>query len=171
MALSNYYSQIQQQLQQGTTPPPQINPQSGAEQVQSSLQAMMDPNSALMRNAELRGRELAATRGGVNSSIAAGNAQRAALEAATPLAQQAVAIDQQKQQALTQDWLDKQGFNRQLQSTLALMPVQNSFNMMQAIQQYALEDPALYTPDVVSGYSNFFNQNMNDIMNTYFGGQ
>ena len=57
------------------------------ELVNNQLNALLQSNSAYMRNAELRGRELANNRGLLNSSIAAGNAQRASLEAAMPIAQ------------------------------------------------------------------------------------
>lgn len=47
-----------------------------------------DPNSAYMKNARTQGMELANKRGLLNSSIAAGNSQRAAIEAAAPIAMQ-----------------------------------------------------------------------------------
>lgn len=50
------------------------------------LENIVGQNSALMRNAELRGREWANSRGSLTGSGAVGAAQRAVLEAATPLA-------------------------------------------------------------------------------------
>ena len=175
MALSDYYKTLQTNIQQASTPPPQTtNLPSGTAMVQQSLQDFLNPNSQYIQNARQQGMEVAATRGGINSSIAAGASQRSAIEAAAPLAQQAVAIDVQRQQAeqqmLNEEWANQQNFNRTFQGSLAMLPVQSSFGMLEAIQQYALEDPELYTPDVVSGYSNFFNQNMNDILKNYFGG-
>jgi len=173
MALSDYYRTLQENISSTATPPPnQANLPSGTQMVQSSLQELLSPNSEYIQNARQRGLELAATRGGVNSSIAAGAAERSALEAAAPLAQQAVAIDTQRQQTqqsiINEEWLNQQNFNRTFQGSLAMLPVQSSFGMLQAVQQYALEDPELYTPDVVSGYSNFFNQNMQNILESYF---
>lgn len=136
--------------------------------VQNSLAQFMDPNSQYIQNARQRGVEYAASRGGLNSSIAAGASERAAIEAAQPLVNSALDIQKFRDTLVGQDWLDTQGFNRDFQGQLAMMPVVNSFNMLKSVQDYALQDPALYTPDVVSGYSNFFSQNMNDIMKGFF---
>jgi hypothetical protein len=169
MALSDYYATLQQNIQAGATPAPSVTQPSGTQMVTQSLQDILNPNSTYIQNARQRGVEMAATRGGVNSSIAAGASERAAIEAAAPLATAAVNIDVQRQQAVTEDWLNQQNFNRTFQGSLAMLPVQSSFGMLEAIQQYALEDPELYTPDVVSGYSNFFNQNMKNVLDSYFG--
>lgn len=143
---------------------------SGNDMVQSSLEAMLNPNSSYIRNARQRGVEYAGSRGGLNSSIAAGAAERSAIEAAAPLAEQAVNIDVQRQQAQQRDWLESQSFNRNFMGELAMMPVKNAANMMSMVQQAALADPALYTPEVISGYSNFFNENSNQLFKRYFGG-
>lgn len=152
-----------------STPPPYINQPSGNQMVQSSLEAMINPNSSYIRNARQHGVEYAAQRGGLNSSIAAGASERAAIDSAQPLVSEALGIENQRAVLAGQDWLNSQNFNRDFQGQLKMLPIQNSFNMLNAIQDYALKDPALYTPDVVSGYSNFFNKNMNDIMTRYFG--
>ena len=151
-------------LQQGQQTPMPRAP-SGTSQVMSSLDQVVGANSPYIANARRRGAEVAATRGGINSSIAAGSAERAALEAAAPLVQQGVAIDQQRQDVVYQDWLSAQNFGRAMFSTT----FNSSLGMLNQIQQYALEDPELYTPEVISGYSNFFQQNMNDILQRYFG--
>lgn len=134
--------------------------------MQGSLDYFMDPNSRYIQNARQRGLELAATRGGMNSSIAAGASERAALEAATPLAQTAVGMQAGAQQAQIQDWLATQGFNREM----AAMPFTNSMNMLNRISELGMQDPELYSPSVVSGFTNFFNQQMNDMLSRYFGG-
>lgn len=162
MAISDYFKS----LQLGNSSAPPANPVSGAQQVQETLNTFMDPNSDYMKNARQRGVEYAATRGGVNSSIAAGASERSALEAAQPMVQQAVSIDQGREDVAMQDWLSKQNFNRALTGQV----FNNSMGMLQAVQNFALNDPALYTPDVVSGYSNFFQKNMDDVLNQYFGG-
>jgi hypothetical protein len=41
--------------------------------------------------------------------------------------------------------------------------------MLESVTAAGLKDPQLYTPSVISGFSNFFNQNMNDILGSYFG--
>jgi len=134
--------------------------------MEGSLQRFMDPNSAYIQNARQRGVEQAATRGGVNSSIAAGASERAALEAAVPLAQTAVGMQAGAEQAQIQDWLSQQGFNREL----AAMPFTNSVSMLSRITELGMQDLELYTPSVVSGFTNFFNQNMNDMIKRYFQG-
>lgn len=173
MALSDYltqnpYNQTQAQTNPTAAPSYQQNLQDPNEMVQSSLEAMLDPSSSYIRNARQRGAEYAASRGGINSSIAAGASERAAIEAAAPLAQQALAIQSQREQVQADDWLSNQNFNRSMQGQIAMMPLQNSFNMLNMVQQAAIQDPALYTPEVTSGYSNFFQKNMKDIMENYF---
>ena len=138
---------------------------SGTSQAMASLDQVTGANSPYLANAHRRGLEVAATRGGINSSIAAGSSERAALEAAMPLVQQGLAIDQQRQDVVYQDWLSQQNFGRALFG----QQFTSSLSMLNQIHQYALEDPELYTPEVVSGFSNFFQQNMNDTMQRYFG--
>ena len=151
-------------LQQGQQTPMPRAP-SGTSQVMSSLDQVVGANSPYLANARRRGLEVAATRGGINSSIAAGSSERAALDAAMPLVQQGVAIDQQAQDVKYNEWLSQQNFGRALFG----QQYTNSLGMLNQLQQYALEDPELYTPEVISGYSNFFQQNMNDTMQRYFG--
>lgn len=64
--------------------------QVGTNEIASThLNQMLDSNDPYMQNARKRGLETAARRGMLNSSIAAGNSQRAAIEAASPFAMQA----------------------------------------------------------------------------------
>ncbi len=132
--------------------------------VANSLQSFLGSNSDLIRNARQRGIEQAAQRGGVNSSIAAGAAERAAIESATPLVQTAAAAQQQTDQATLDNWLSQQNFGRSIYG----QQFQNTSQMLQSLQQASIDDPELYTPDVVSGYSNFFQKNMQNIMSQYF---
>lgn len=140
--------------------------QSGVDSVKSTLEGLLSPGSSYIDNARQQGRELAATRGGINSSIAAGAAERAAIEAAAPLAQQALAIDSQTQDYGMQDWMNQQNFGR----TLFTQQFGSSLDMLNSINQMALMDPELYTPEVTSGMANFFQKNMNNILKNYFGG-
>lgn len=132
--------------------------------VQQSLEAMLNPNSSYIQQARQRGANFAQQRGGINSSIAAGASERAATEAALPLAQQAIGIQQARERTEAEDWITGQNFKR----TIGLMPLQSSMEMLRSVQEYALADPALYSPEVVSGYSNFFEKNMNNILSNYF---
>lgn len=67
-----------------------------------------------------------------------------------------------------QDWLASQAYTREFNGQLSLMPIQSSYQLNSAIQQYALENPEIYTPDIISGMTNFFQQNMMSILATYF---
>lgn len=142
---------------------------SGTSQVMGSLESILGSNSPYLQNARRRGAETAATRGGINSSIAAGSSERAALEAAAPLVQQGVGIDQNNLQqtrgAEYENWLSGQNFGRALYG----QQFTNSLDMLNNLQQAALSDPELYTPEVTSGFSNFFQKNMQDVMKRYFG--
>lgn len=166
MPLSNYFTP----LNTAATANPFADAASPDSLVQSSLEAMLNPNSQYIQNARQRGTEFAASRGGLNSSIAAGASERAAIESAMPLVQQSLGIQQNREQVQANNWLNEQGFNREIMGALTMMPVQNAFNMLGSIQQMAMMDPELFTPDVVSGYSNFFTNNMNNIMDQFFGG-
>lgn len=154
------------------------------ELVANQINQLLGSNSAYMRNARQRGAEQAAGRGLLNSSIAAGTSQRAAMEAALPIASQDAAtftnaadrtfdamseIRRMRVAGDMQNWLDSENFNREFNGQLAMMPIQSSYDMMDYIMQRAIEDPAVYTQDVISGMNNFFNQNMFDIMGRYFG--
>jgi hypothetical protein len=149
-----------------TNPPTTWNSRlpTGTNMVQSSLESFLNPNSSYIQNARREGLNVAAQRGGINSSIAAGASEKAALDAAIPLAQQAVQIDQSREEVAANDWLAKQNFGRALQG----QQFQNTLGMLNAIQEYALADPELYTPEVTSGYSNFFQKNMKDILSNFF---
>lgn len=138
-------------------------------QLQGNLDAFLNPNSPLMQQAAQRGREYANTRGGINSSIAAGASQRASLDTAQQLAQQATDIQREREAVSANDWASAQNFNRAMLGQFSSTAFNNSLNMLNTINQFALEDPELYTPEVVSGYSNFFQRNVNDLLKRYFG--
>lgn len=150
--------------QSGTQPYPVPN-RDYNQMIQDSLNFFTDPNSQLMQQAKQQGMEVAAERGGINSSIAAGAAQRASLTQAQGLAATAVNAKLNEDQAKLQDWVSSQGFSREMAS----IPYQNSMNMLNYIAQAGIQDPELYTPSVQSGYVNFFTQNMNNILQQYFG--
>lgn len=167
MALVNYFNQGQvgaSQPVQQVQAPTSFQPATGI--VQTSLEAMLNPNSTYIQNARQRGMEVAATRGGINSSIAAGAAERQAIEAAAPLAQQAINIQQSREGAIMQEWMAQQGFGRNLIN----QKFGSTLDMLNNIQQMAMMDPELYTPEVTSGLTNFFQKNMNDVIKRYLSG-
>lgn len=217
------------QIQAGAPPMQNAN-----EQVQESIASFENNGSQYMQNAIRRGLETAAARGLGNSSIAAGAAQRSALEAITPFVQESLdtqrqregqqftsqqnqlaqALDIYKQnssqnfqgsqnaldraQALQQqreglafqgeqsaldrehraklqqdatyqqDWLADRNYTREFNGALSQLPIQNAFQMQQLVAQYALENPEVYTPQVVSGMTNFLQNNMMSILKQYF---
>lgn len=160
MALQDFFNNAR------VASPPSVVPQrTGANQVMGTLEQIVGGGSPYIQNARQRGAEVAATRGGINSSIAAGASERSALEAAQPLVNAALEMDQTGVNAQYENWLQGQNFNRQLQSAVFNTQLQGA----QAIGEYALADPELYTPDVVSGFTNFFQQNLGEIMKNYFG--
>lgn len=170
MALTSQLAGFVPQVQPNTS----YNPgtlRSSTGLVQGNLEAMLNPNSALMQDATRRGLETAATRGGINSSIAAGASRRASLDTAQQLAQQATNIDLQREQVAAQDWAETNSFNRAMLGQFSNTMFTNSLNMLNSVQQMALQDPELYTPEVVSGLSDFFSRNVNDILGRYFGQQ
>lgn len=173
MALANYFTTGLYNQAGGANPTPAYNPSNltpATAVVQNSLSSMLDPNSAYIQNARQQGAQLAAQRGGINSSIAAGAAERAAIDAAAPLAQQAVDVQQTRESVLANDWVSKQNFDRAMLGQYSQSAFNSSLDMLNMLQQMAVNDPELYTPEVTSGFSNFFQKNMNDILSRYFSG-
>lgn len=74
----------------------------------------------------------------------------------------------QQDQAYQQDWLNDRSFTREFNAALSKLPVENAFAMQQLITQYALDNPEVYTPQVVSGMTNFLQNNMMSILKQYF---
>lgn len=176
-----------QTVPQPTTPvqayPPGFDP---ASVVTSFMNGLLDENGNYIQNARRRGVETAQNRGLLNSTISAGASQRAALEAAQPLVNQMVGIQQDREnraftgeqnqldrnQQITmsqvQNWLNNETFNREFNGALSMLPVTSAANLMSTIQQYALENPEVYTPDVINGFANFFQNNFATMLQDYF---
>lgn len=117
--------------------------------------------------------QLDRTQGVNNALLGSTLAQRQAL-LGSQLGREEAILDTQLRQRLQsdaaaqQDWLSSQAFTREFNGALSMMPISSSFQMNQMIQQYALENPEIYTPEVISGMTNFFNRNMISILETYF---
>jgi len=170
--------------------PSQVNLQGGfspANVVTDTMNQIIDPNGAYIRNARMRGLEQAAGRGNrAGSSIAAGASQRAALEGAAPLFNAAMQLHGQREgfafqgeqnrlernrdytRAQLEDWANSRQFDREFYGVLSMMPINSAYQLNSLIQTYALENPEVYTAEVISGMSNFFNQNFAQILSTYF---
>ncbi|UFK09605.1 hypothetical protein [Xanthomonas phage DES1] len=156
-------SQLSQQYGPNTVRP------TGSSLVTSSLESILDPSNSYIQNARQRGVEYAAQRGGVNSSIAAGAAERSAIEAAQPLVNQAVNADLQRESQAMTEYLSDRQMTQGFQTELASSAVQSSYNMLNTLQQFALQDPVTYTPEVISGYTNFFNRTTADSIKRLLG--
>lgn len=66
------------------------------------------------------------------------------------------------------DWLADKQYTREFNGQLSMMPIRNAYDMASAIQDYALREPEVYTPQVISGMTNFFQQNMLSMLSQYF---
>lgn len=170
-------------------PTNQPQPRGGFAPAQVALDTagqILDSEGAYMSNARRRGLESAASRGLANSSIAAGSSQRAAIDAAAPLISNALNLQGQREQlafqgeqaglgrtqefnmAKVEDWLGSRQFSREFNGALAMMPIQSAYQLNSLIQNYALDNPEVYTPQVINGMSNFFNQNFLQVLQSYF---
>lgn len=152
----------------------------------SYVNQLTSSNSALMRNARLSGIEAAAGAGLQNSTLAAGASQRAALDFVVPLAQTAMDTfntretrnwtagqnqldrDQQITMVKLQDWLNNESFMREWNANLAMYPITNTTALLNKITEQALQNPQVYTPDVISGLQQFFTTSYLDVLSKYF---
>lgn len=150
----------------GGVPPAQY----GSGQVISDfMNNFTNPNSAYIQQARRAGQEQSNSRGGLNGSLSAGASQREAIKAAQPLVSEAANLLRSREGYAAQNWINSQQFDREFNGSLALLPITNSMNIMQSLAEMAATNPEIYTPEIISGYSNFFAQNMQDILSQYFG--
>lgn len=70
-----------------------------------------------------------------------------------------------------QDWLNSRNFSRDFQSQLSMIPLSAAADLTSFISKYAVENPEVYTPEIINGMSNFMAQNMQSILNQYFPNQ
>lgn len=70
-----------------------------------------------------------------------------------------------------QDWLNSRSFSRDFQSQLSMIPLSAAADLTSFISKYAVENPEVYTPEIINGMSNFMAQNMQSILNQYFPNQ
>jgi hypothetical protein len=115
---------------------------------------ILDPNSAIMKDAKQRGLEMASQRGNINSSIAVGAAERQVLGAAGGIASQVYG-----------DANNSRDFYR----AAKLLPLQHALSFSTDFATMASENPEVYTPEYVNGMTNFFMSNMQNVMQNFFG--
>ena len=149
-----------------------------------------------MQNAQMKGRRYSNSRGNLNSSIGAGDAQRAALDAAMPIAgadaatysraadstyasgdkirtmglQSFLGQNDTQQSAQAQDWLNNNTYNREFNGKLAMMPIANAADMWQGLMTMATGNPEIFTPEVLTGYQTFFQSGFDNYISKYLGG-
>lgn len=123
------------------TPPPvtQAPAASGSGQVvQGYLNDLLSQDSAYMRNATSQGIASAAARGLRNSSIASGNAQAAAIDASTPILNQIMSLNNQREQNAfsgEQSQFDRNLTTARDNANMALTTNQQNANMALQTQQ------------------------------------
>lgn len=122
----------------------------------AAQQYALDPNSAFMKNARQEGLEFSSQRGLLNSSIAAGNSQRAAIQASQPIAN-----------AIFNDANNSRDFYR----AAKLLPLQSALEFSTNFATMAAEQPDVYTPGYINGMTNFFMSNMQNVMQNFFGAE
>lgn len=119
-----------------------------------------DPNAEINKAAYNKGVARANERGLINSGLAGQNAQAAVMEQGVPLAQGAFNAWNQNQQA-------SNAYGRDFMGTLAALPIKSSYDMLQGLMQAAIDDPASMTPEIMNGFSNFFQKNFTDLLSNY----
>lgn len=67
-----------------------------------------------------------------------------------------------------QDWLANNSFSREFNAALSLVPIQNASQLQNYMMQAAINQPEVFTPTVMSGMQNFFNNNFLALMQSYF---
>lgn len=207
---------------------------SAADTTMTALDQILNREGSYITNARRRGLELANQRGLLNSNMAAGASERAAVEAAQPILSQIMGLTGQRegqnfdatmqsraaaqdvinrreqnafvgQQAALdrtqgvndallgsqlaerqatveanlrgqlqgdatrqQDWLSDRQFNREFNSALSMMSIGSVYDLNRAIFDYAAENPEVYTPEIISGMTNFFQANLTGLLQQYF---
>lgn len=136
------------------TPTEQQNMQQATDNMMQVQNDVLNSDNAYIKNARQMGLEHASNRGLLNSSIAAGASQRAAIEASQPIAQSIYARGNAKT-----DYYDM----------ARLMPLQKALSLVDDFAQRALDQPDVYTPGYVNGMTNFFMSNMQNVMKNFFG--
>lgn len=165
-------------------------PNMGAGQVvQDYMTELLGENSGYIQSARRSGIEQAANRGLLNSSIAAGNSQRAAIDAAQPILNQITNLHNQREQlaftgeqnqmdrdqqitmARISDWAANNQFNREYNGNLSLLPIKNIMDLNAQLTQAAIDNPEIFPPEVVSGLGEFFGTNMLAMLQQWFPSQ
>jgi hypothetical protein len=132
---------------------------------------LLAADSPYMQAAKQAGLEYAAKRGLLNSSIAGGASQKAAIEASNPIVNNVLSVYGQERGAQLSDWMSSEALKRDFSTTLAALPIKTSFDMLTGLAQAATNAPDVFTPEYINSMSNFFTANMQNVMANFFGAQ
>lgn len=139
-----------------------------------NLNTLLSSNSPYIENARRRGLEQANARGMLNSSIAAGSSQRAAIESAMPILNQIMGLTGQREQQANTSLENQRGrqfeaemFDRNFNAQLAMLPIASAADMWSGLMQLAASDPTVFTPTVLAGYQDFFQTGFNEYISRY----
>ena len=135
-------------------PTEQQNMQGAIDNMMQVQGQVLNSDNPYIENARRMGLEHASNRGLLNSSIAAGASQRAAIEASQPIAQSIYSRGNAKT-----DYYDM----------VKLLPLQKALNLVDDFASRAADNPDVYTPGYISGMTNFFMSNMQNVMKNFFG--
>lgn len=116
--------------------------------VQGYLNDLLSQDSAYMRNAQQTGINQAASRGLRNSSIAAGNAQKASIESATPILNEMMGLHTQREQQAFNAEQSQMDRNLTVAGQNATMA--NQTQLQNAAQAYQAQQAALDRTQVVN---------------------
>lgn len=73
-----------------------------------------------------------------------------------------------KGQAQVEDWLSNQNYSRQINASIAQTQLNTVAQLSQLINQYAVDNPEVYPPNIVSGLQNFLSGSFLSLMQQYF---
>ena len=68
-----------------------------------------------------------------------------------------------------QDWLNSQNYIREFNGTIAANNVKTATDMWNTLFKYAVDNPEVYTPSVITGMQDFFTNNYFGSMDKWFG--
>lgn len=157
--------------------------------VQDYLSQLLNSDSPYIQNARRTGLEMAASRGLLNSSIAAGNSQRAAIDAAQPILNEITNLHNQREQlaftgeqnqmdrdqqitmARINDWAANNQFQREYNGQLSLIPITSVAGLNNSLMQAAIDNPEIFPPQIVSGLGEFFGTNLLSMLQQWFPSQ
>ena len=157
--------------------------------VQDYLSQLLSSDSPYIQNARRSGMEVAAQRGLLNSSIAAGNSQRSAIEAAQPILNEITNLHKQREQlgftgeqnqkdrdqqitmARINDWAANNQFQREYNGQLSLIPITSVTGLNNSLMQAAIDNPEVFPPEIVSGLGEFFGTNLMSMLQQWFPSQ